>query len=393
MRFPEFEDQWQVRKLGEICKIYDGTHQTPNYVQSGISFYSVENITSDNFKNTKYVSEAVYEKENKRVKIEKGDILMTRIGDIGTSKYVDWDVKASFYVSVALIKQSLGVDMRYLNQFISTNFFQRELWNRTIHVAFPKKINLGEISECVVFVPCIREQNKIASLLTLIDTRIHTQSKIIKDLKFFKSKLNKKIFNQQLRFADNIIQQHDWQIKKLGEVCKIIGGGTPETNKSEYWNGDIQWFTPTEIKTNYVRKSQRTITSLGLNNSSAKLLPKGAILLTTRATIGEVAIALEECSTNQGFQSLIPNEGINGVFIFNWLKENKYELVKRANGSTFSEISKSELEGINIAIPSLSEQTKISSCFSLIDTKIENEERLLRLLEYQKQSLLRELFV
>ncbi len=100
--FPE----WDMKKLGEIAKIFDGTHQTPNYVDNGIPFFSVENVTANNFTNTKYISKDIFEKENKRVKIEMGDILMTRIGDIGTVRYIDWEVEASFYVSLALIKQS-----------------------------------------------------------------------------------------------------------------------------------------------------------------------------------------------------------------------------------------------------------------------------------------------
>ncbi|WP_445455681.1 restriction endonuclease subunit S [Flavobacterium sp. HNIBRBA15423] len=185
----------------------------------------------------------------------------------------------------------------------------------------------------------------------------------------------------------------DWQIKKLKDVCEIIGGGTPETNKAEYWNGSIQWFTPTEIKSNFVSKSERTISELGLKNSSAKLLPKGTILLTTRATIGEASITLEECTTNQGFQSLIVNENCNNIFLFNWLKANKYELEKRANGSTFTEISKSEIEKIEINVPSIKEQAKIANCLLSIDTKIDIEVDLLRKLEVQKKYLLADLFI
>jgi len=80
--------EWEEKRLGEVCKYYDGTHQTPKYVKSGIPFFSVEHLTSDNFTKTKFISESVFNKENKRVKLEKEDILMTRIGDIGTSKLI-----------------------------------------------------------------------------------------------------------------------------------------------------------------------------------------------------------------------------------------------------------------------------------------------------------------
>lgn len=152
--------KWEKKKLSQVAKIYDGTHQTPNYLESGIPFYSVEHVTANNFDTTKFVSKEVFDKENKRVKLEKGDVLMTRIGDIGTSRLIDWDVNASFYVSLALIKQSDKIISKYLNQYISTSEFQSELWKRTIHVAFPQKINLGEIGECLVIIPSFSRTGK-----------------------------------------------------------------------------------------------------------------------------------------------------------------------------------------------------------------------------------------
>lgn len=166
-------------------------------------------------------------------------------------------------------------------------------------------------------------------------------------------------------------------MKRLGEIAAIIGGGTPNTNIEEYWNGEIQWFTPTEIKSNYVSKSTRTITKLGLDKSSAKLLPVGAILLTTRATIGDVAISTEECSTNQGFQSLVVNDNINNIFVANWIKQNKNELIKRAKGSTFAEISKSEIEKLSILLPISSEQNKIADFLSLLDDRISTQNKII----------------
>src|SRR5690606_324745 len=97
---------WQTKKLKDVAKIFDGTHQTPKYVDNGVPFYSVENVTANNFNDTKFISEEAFQKENKRVIVEKGDILMTRIGDIGSIRFIDWNVCASFYVSLALIERS-----------------------------------------------------------------------------------------------------------------------------------------------------------------------------------------------------------------------------------------------------------------------------------------------
>ncbi len=199
VRFPGFEDEWKILPIGKLTSIYDGTHSTPTYTKFGIPFYSVESITQDDFTNTKFISEEVFEKENKRVKLERGDILMTRIGDIGTAKMLSWDVKASFYVSLALIKKSDKFNSKYIEQYIGSNFFQSELHKRTIHVAFPKKINLGEISECLVNLPSIKEQEKIAEVLNSCDEEIKSLKTELEALKIQKKGLMQHLLTGKIR--------------------------------------------------------------------------------------------------------------------------------------------------------------------------------------------------
>lgn len=193
----------------------------------------------------------------------------------------------------------------------------------------------------------------------------------------------------QLRFPEFT---SSWENKYIKSIAKVVGGGTPSTTNDEYWNGKINWFTPTEIKFNVVSESNRKITELGLNNSSATILPKGTILLTTRATIGEVAIAQEECTTNQGFQSLIVNKSNSNQFVFDLIKVYRNELYKRANGSTFKEISKKEIEKIKVLIPQLPEQQKIASFLSDVDNKITKLTKKKDLLEQYKKGLMQKIF-
>ncbi|WP_197062555.1 restriction endonuclease subunit S [Muricauda sp. MAR_2010_75] len=198
-RFKGFDGEWDKFKLGELTEIYDGTHSTPKYVARGIPFYSVENVSNDDFQKTKYISESVFEKENERVVLEKGDILMTRIGDIGTPKLLNWDVRASFYVSLSLIKKSKRIKPEFLEQFIQSTFFQKELFKRTIHVAFPKKINLGEIGHCHIHLPSQEEQNKIASVLSSADQEITLLKEHLKNLEKQKQGLMQKLLTGEIR--------------------------------------------------------------------------------------------------------------------------------------------------------------------------------------------------
>lgn len=185
----------------------------------------------------------------------------------------------------------------------------------------------------------------------------------------------------------------DWERRKLGNVAKIVGGGTPSTTENEYWNGNIPWFTPTEIKLRkFVSMSERTITEEGLKKSSAKILPKGAILLTTRASLGDMAIASREVTTNQGFQSIIAGNDINNEFIYYLQPKLKKYCYKNASGSTFLEISKSNIEQFKFYMPSKEEQEKIASFFSLIDDKISLQGEKVEALKEYKKGMMQKIF-
>ncbi|WP_000339729.1 restriction endonuclease subunit S [Helicobacter pylori] len=167
---------------------------------------------------------------------------------------------------------------------------------------------------------------------------------------------------------DALTTPSNWQRVRLGDVAKIIGGGTPGTQITSFWNGSINWFTPTEIGiTKYVYKSQRTITPLGLKKSSAKLLPIGTILLTSRASIGDCAILKVVATTNQGFQSLIPLEKINNEFLYYLILTLKNKLLELASGSTFLEVSPNKIKNLLIPLPPLNEQIAIANILSDLD--------------------------
>ena len=194
LRFKEFNDEYKSIKLKDVSEIYDGTHETPNYVEKGVKFVSVENI-SNLLDTTKFIPESDYNKY--KIKPKYNDVFMTRIGDIGTSSIYKSDEELAYYVSLALLrtKDNHILIPDYLNQYIKNNSFQKELYNRTIHVAFPKKINTGEIGECSINLCSDKEQLKVSNFLSLLDKKIELQSKKIEDLKLFKLYIRKKIFS------------------------------------------------------------------------------------------------------------------------------------------------------------------------------------------------------
>ena len=202
---------------------------------------------------------------------------------------------------------------------------------------------------------------------------------------------SKKPLVPMLRFAE-FLNEEEWSERKLGEIGNFVSGGTPSTSNPKYWDGNIPWYTPKEIKNRMLKPSMRTISKDGLKKSSAKLLPKGAILITTRATIGDVAIANKECATNQGFQSLVVNETEVNLFWYYWILLHKNELIKRSSGSTFKEIRKTKIEVIPTFSPNKKEQQKIAACLSSLDDLISAATERLDALKRHKQGLMQQLF-
>ena len=183
---------------------------------------------------------------------------------------------------------------------------------------------------------------------------------------------NKALNVPHLRFPEFT---EEWETKPINDLAVVIGGGTPDTTVKSYWDGEIQWFTPSEIgKTKYVDSSLRTITEDGLNNSSAKRLPPNTILLSSRATIGECSLSLRECATNQGFQSLVSKK-CNVDFLYYLIQTKKNDLIRKSCGSTFLEISANEVRKIQVSIPSDVEQQKIAGLLSLIDERIATQNK------------------
>ena len=168
LRFAGFADDWEVRKLNEVSDIYDGTHQTPKYQDNGVMFLSVENIKT--LTSNKFISREAFEDEFK-IRPQRGDVLMTRIGDIGTANVVETDEDLAYYVSLALFK-SEELNPYFLQASIYAPFVQDQIWKRTLHIAFPKKINKNEIGQVPINVPTLAEQTKIGSFFKQLDKTI-----------------------------------------------------------------------------------------------------------------------------------------------------------------------------------------------------------------------------
>ena len=186
-----------------------------------------------------------------------------------------------------------------------------------------------------------------------------------------------------------------WEQRKLGELAEIVGGGTPSTSMGSYWDGDIDWYAPAEIGEQiYLESSQRKITEKGLNKSSAKILPIGTVLFTSRAGIGKTAILLKEGCTNQGFQSIVPNkEKLDSYFIFTRSEELKRYGETVGAGSTFAEVSGKQMADMELMMPKTTlEQQQIGEYFSKLDHLITLHQRKCDQMNELKKYMLTKMF-
>lgn len=196
----DIPEEWDCLELAKVCDIKDGTHQTPKYVSDGIPFYSVENITNNEFKNVKFISYEEHKELTKNYKIELGDVLMTRIGSIGDCKYINWNVNASFYVSLALLKFYNKEHAKYFVQYSKSAKFKNEIDLHSLPNAVPKKINLGNISNVKILIPKSEtEQQKIAQILSSQDEKIEDIKNKLNKLKSLKTSLMQDLLSGKVR--------------------------------------------------------------------------------------------------------------------------------------------------------------------------------------------------
>ena len=260
-------------------------------------------------------------------------------------------------------------------------------------------VNAKEYQEFTFFVPDKEEQDKISTFLGEIDTLITLHQRKCDETKTLKKYMLQKMFPQDGKKVPEIRFKgftDDWEQRKLGELAEIIGGGTPSTSMNSYWDGDIDWYAPAEIGEQiYLKSSQRKITEEGLNKSSAKILPVGTVLFTSRAGIGKTAILLKEGCTNQGFQSIVPNkEKLDSYFIFTRSEELKRYGETVGAGSTFVEVSGKQMTNMELMMPTkLDEQQKIGNYFQSLDHLITLHQRKCDELKEMKKYMLQNMFV
>lgn len=358
--------------------IFDGKHgDCENLKGSGLYFISVKDLSdyNINYYNAREITPNDFEQNYKRTNLEEGDTIYANTGDtIGKSIFVKNNKlvsKTSFQKSIAVLKPNINIiEPRYLYYLMK---YETPRLRKVATGSGQKNLLLSTMRDFKVTIHDRKRQKQICSLLGLLDDKIEINNKINDELenmaktiydywflqfefpneegKPYKSSGGKMVWNEELKREI----PKGWTNGLISDLGEIISGGTPSTKHDEYYSKNgIAWVTPYDLsKTTdkYITHGEKDISQKGLEKSSAKLMPKGSILLTSRAPIGYIGISSNEVTTNQGFKSIVPYNKSNSEYIYYLLKSIIPYLKSLGNGSTFAEISKETLSNIPIVIP------------------------------------------
>ena len=275
----------------------------------------------------------------------------------------------AFNQDIKALTTGAEVDSEFMLHWLRANS-QQILGIATESTHGTKRIQTDDLFAVPVALPALSEQRAIAKALNDVDALLAGLDRLIAKKRDLKQAAMQQLLTGSVRlpgFADT------WATTSISELAEIVSGGTPATGESTYWNGDIKWCTPTDITASpgkYLRDTARSISALGLRSSGARLLPAGALLLCSRATIGELKIAAYEVCTNQGFKSLLCRPHVNNEFLYYKLLTMKAQMIERAFGSTFLEISTANVATLALAVPSLQEQSAIAEVLSGMDEEL-----------------------
>ena len=376
--------EWKEYKLGEVCDVRDGTHDSPKAKPSGYPLVTSKNIKDGKIDllNTYLISEADYRFVNQRSKVEQWDILYSMIGTIGECAIVK-DVPTFAIKNVGLFKTNGNQLLaQWIYYYLHSSVAQKELTGR-IKGSTQQYISLTDLREFPIMIPPIDELERIAGVLSSLDDKIDLLNRENATLEAIAETL----------FRHYFIENPDptWKEGKLGDILSVKGGTTPSTNEPKYWNGNIAWTSPRDVTTlngMYLFKTERTITEEGLAKISSGLLPAGTLLMSSRAPVGVLAFAEIPVAINQGYIAIIDDKGYPKEFIYLWLKENMDAVHSYSNGSTFMEISKAAFKSLDITIPDKSTVIEFNEQVKPLFEKIKFNQRQILSLSVQRDMLL-----
>ena len=370
-------DDWDVVSLGDIFVFKNGINKAKRFFGNGTSIVNYMDVFEHSGLTAENLSGQVNidSREIKNFKVRQGDVFFTRtsetVEDVGIASVMldnpDDTVFSGFVLRARPRDERL--DNRYKQYCFALQAIRSQIISSATYTT--RALTNGNLlSVVLIAVPPEPEQQRIAEALLDVDRLIESLESLIAKKRAVKTAAMQRLLTGKTRLPGF---SGTWERTALGKISDIKNGSTPSTGISTYWNGRIPWCTPTDITDTpgkYLFATERNITEEGLASCTASLLPVGALLLCSRATIGEIKISGSQVCTNQGFKSLVCKDEVSNEFIYYLLMTLKPKLIERAIGSTFLEIGKREVASLEVDLPPLDEQRAVAAILSGMDTEI-----------------------
>ena len=387
LRFPEFSGEWKMATFGDIAKGFDyGMNAAAKSFDGNNKYIRITDIDEVS---SQYLYDDVVSPDGEledRYLVKENDILLARTGASTGKSYLYRNSDGKLYFAGFLIRANIYKHNSYF-VFSQLHTLRYKKWISVMSARSGQPgINSQEYASFPVYTTSLQEEDKIATFLKLLDERIITQNKIIEDLKKLKSAI-----------IDYAINSLDTDFAKFGSLYETAGeGGTPTTsNASFYDNGKIPFVKIDDLKQKYLTENKEFITELGLQKSSAWLVPTRSILFSNGATIGEITITTYPVCTKQGILGIVPKSNIDVEFLYYFMSSTYFKkaISRIVTEGTMKTAYLKDIANILCPIPTKEKQQGIAKMPSALNSKIDYEQSLLKLFIMQKQYLLRQMFI
>ena len=388
LRFNEFDGEWKNSKLSKFATLNPKNGTLPE----SFIYIDLESVT-DGFlikENSIFKSEAPSRAQ--RI-LSKKDILFQTVRPYQKNNLF-FNRNGDYVASTGYAQIRTENDPKFLFQFLHTEKFVTNVMLRCTGTSYPA-INSTDLAKIEIFSPIITEQQKIASFLSEVDEKIQQLTRKATLLEQYKKGVMQQLFSRKLRFKDDNEKDYpNWEEKKLGDLGIFKGGGTPSTNISEYWDGDIPWISSSDLIENDISNINvtRFITEKAISESATKLIPVNSVLFISRVGVGKLAVNKRIICTSQDFANFIPNK-IDSFYLAYYFIKNNNLLSNYAQGTSIKGFTSGDLKSIKVSYPIIEEQQKIANFLSNIDNKIEKTNQQIRQTQNFKKGLLQQMFV
>lgn len=389
LRFPEFEGEWEEKRLGAFFEefkaksVEQDQHEVLTSARTGL-------VRQKDY----YDNDRITDRDNVGFNVIPPDYL--------TYRSRSDDRKFFFNENKLGITGIISIYypvFRIVNG--DNNFFAELLARHSNHIGkfsvgtSQTVLSMNELKRIKLPIPIANEQKKIAAFLGVVDAKIAALRERVAGLERYKRGLMQALFSQTLRFTKpDGTPFPDWEEKRLGELGKFTGGGTPDTNVTEYWAGDIPWISSSDVTEGDLTgpRITRWITRVAVQESATKVVPAGSILIVSRVGVGKLSVAPVDLCTSQDFTNFVPAKDIV-LFLAYWMVANTNALLRLCQGTSIKGLTSDDLRTLRLPIPSPDEQAKIAEALSAMDAKIAAVSGQLEKMQDFKKGLLQQMFV